>query len=80
MATKQIDRGYQHNVAVWSVLMTTLGSMFDRSTILREEVFAKLSCFIAIAVILRVISRLMWTRKLGWDDWMMIVGLVCSLF
>jgi hypothetical protein len=80
MATKQIDRGYQHNVAVWSVLMTTLGSMFDRNTILREEVFAKLYCFIAIAVILRVISRLMWTRKLGWDDWMMIVGLVCSLF
>ena len=80
MGTTQVDRGYQHNVVVWSVVMTTLGSMFDHNTILCEEALAELSCFIAIAVTLRVISRLIMTRKLGWDDWMMIVGLVCRLF
>jgi hypothetical protein len=29
-------------------------------------------------VVLRVISRLIVTRKLGADDWIMLVGLVCS--
>lgn len=76
MATTQVDRVQQHALVVWSVVMTSLAGMFNNRVLWKENL-ANCSCFIALTVTLRVISRLIVTRKLGADDWMMIVGLVC---
>jgi hypothetical protein len=78
MSTTQVDKGQQHTLVVWSVLMTSLACMYNWSRVLWKETFANGSCFVALTVVLRVISRLIVTRKLGADDWIMLVGLVCS--